>query len=576
VQLPLLAELNRRRVFRALVGYGIAAFAVLQVLEPVMHGLHWSEAVLSYSVVALALGFPLVVTLAWIFDVRGGGIERTAPAVAAGLKRVPLALVLTCIGVLAAAPGVLYYFVVRGPGQVRTVSPAAPSIAVLPFVNMSSDKETDYFSDGITEELINSLANIDGLRVVSRTAVFALKGKTLGVDQIGSQLNVNTLLEGSVRREGNALRVTAQLINVADGYHLWSKSYDRELKSLFAVEDEIARSIAQTLQRKLVRRVALKPSTSSLEAHDLYLKGRYFWNKRNLDAFRKAAEHFEHAIQVDPEYALAYSGLADAIALRIDYDVVPAADLVPKARAAAQRALEFDPGLAEAHTSLGNLAWHEWDWTTAVREFRTAIELKPDYATARQWYAETLTSMGRVDEAKAEVARALQADPTALIINSVAANIQMFSGDYDGALERFRKTLEMDPGFDQARGGLIGVYLLKARYADAATELEKVRSWPAMGVLGARAQISAYAGRRTEALQLLRDLEEQSRHVYVPPSISAWVYVALGDADGAFAFFEKGCAEHDAGLLNIKVAPCTEPLRSDPRFKKLLNCMHLE
>ena len=180
MQLPLLAELNRRRVFRALVGYGIAAFAVLQVLEPVMHGLHWSEAVLSYSVVALALGFPLVVTLAWIFDVRGGGIERTAPAVAAGLKRVPLALVLTCIGVLAAAPGVLYYFVVRGPGQVRTVSPAAPSIAVLPFVNMSSDKETDYFSDGITEELINSLANIDGLRVVSRTAVFALKGKTLG------------------------------------------------------------------------------------------------------------------------------------------------------------------------------------------------------------------------------------------------------------------------------------------------------------------------------------------------------------------------------------------------------------
>lgn len=576
MQLPLLAELNRRRVFRALVGYGIAAFAVLQVLEPVMHGLHWSEAVLSYSVVALALGFPLVVTLAWIFDVKGRGIERTAPAATAGLKRVPLALVLTGIGVLAAAPGVLYYFVFRGPGQVRTVTPAAPSIAVLPFVNMSSDKETDYFSDGITEELINSLANVDGLRVVSRTAVFALKGKTLGVDQIGSQLNVNTLLEGSVRREGNALRVTAQLINVADGYHLWSKSYDRELKSLFAVEDEIARSIAQTLQRKLVRSEGMKPATSSLEAHDLYLKGRYFWNKRNLDAFRKAAELFEHAIQVDPEYALAYSGLADAIALRIDYDVVHTSELVPKARAAARKALELDPGLAEAHTSLGNIAVHEWDWTTALTEFRKAIELKPDYATAHQWYAEALTSMGRLEEAKVEIARALQADPTALIINGVSGYIYYFARDFDGAIERFRKTLEMDAGFEQARIGLVWVYVAKAMYAEAGEELDKVRSTPATITRTIRTVIALRAGRRAEALRMFGDLEDLSRHEYVPPSFRAGILVRLGDKDRAFALYEKACAEHDVGLMNIKVVPLADLVRSDPRFKKLLDCMHLE
>lgn len=257
--------------------------------------------------------------------------------------------------------------------QTRAVSPASPSIAVLPFLNMSSDKETDYFSDGITEELINTLSNIEGLRVVSHTAVFALKGRPLSVNQIGAQLNVNTLLEGSVRREGNALRVTAQLINVADGYHLWSKSYDRELKSIFAVEDGIGRSIAQTLQRKLVRGDSVKPSTSSLAAHDLYLRGRYFWNKRNVQALRKAADYFEQAIRADPEYALAHAGLADAIALRMDYDFVPTAQLAPPAKAAARRALELDPRLAEAHCSLGNIAWHEWDWATALSEFRTAM-----------------------------------------------------------------------------------------------------------------------------------------------------------------------------------------------------------
>jgi TolB-like protein len=211
---------------------------------------------------------------------------------------------------------------------------------------MSSDKENEYFSDGITEELINALANIEGLRVVSRTAVFALKGRTLNVDQIGAQLKVNTLLEGSVRRDGNALRITAQLINVGDGYHLWSKTYDRELKNIFAVEDEIARSIAQALRRALVRSEGVKPSTANLEAHDLYLKGRYFWNKRTLEAFRKAADFFEQATREDPGYALAYTGLADILVLRMDYDVVPTSEFAPKARAAALRALQLDSGRA--------------------------------------------------------------------------------------------------------------------------------------------------------------------------------------------------------------------------------------
>ena len=232
----LLEELNRRRVFRALVAYGIAAFAILQIIEPVMHGLHWPDAVLSYTVVALAIGFPLVIALAWAFDVRAGRIERTPPS--AGALRGPLlAALIVGLGVVAATPGVLYYFVVRrAPAPPPTA--AAPSIAVLPFVNMSAEKDNEYFSAGITEELINALANVEGLRVVSRTAVFALKGKDLDVPQIGAQLKASTLLEGSVRRHGDELRITAQLINVGDGYHLWSQTYDRELKNIFAVEDD--------------------------------------------------------------------------------------------------------------------------------------------------------------------------------------------------------------------------------------------------------------------------------------------------------------------------------------------------
>ena len=266
------------------------------------------------------------------------------------------------IGAAAAAPGLLYFFVVRSPA--RTVG-APASIAVLPFVNMSSDKESDYFSDGITEELINALAHVKGLRVTSRTAVFALRGKNLGIRELGEELKVGTLLEGSVRREGNALRITAQLIGVSDGYHLWSNTYDRELKGIFAVEDEIARSIAAALQRTLV---GVKAPTTDLKAHDLYLKGRYFWNKRTGEGLRRSVVFFEDAIRHDPNYALAYCGLADALALRVEYDNGRPSEVLPKAKEAALRALQLEPGLGEAHAALGNIALFQNDWTASLAE----------------------------------------------------------------------------------------------------------------------------------------------------------------------------------------------------------------
>src|SRR5438132_3957927 len=308
VYLHLIAELKRRRVFRALVGYGIAAFAVLQIVEPVMHGLRWPEVTLSYVVVALAIGFPIVVSLAWIFGVNAGRLQRT-PASGREFKGTHIALVLTGIGVLAAAPGIVWYFFLRGERVSKAEVARAASIAVLPFANLSGGQENEYFSDGVTEEIINALANIEGVRVVARTSAFSFKGKNVNVRQVGEELNVATVLEGTVRRDGNQLRIAAQLIGAADGYHIWSKTFDRELKNVFSLEDELARAIVQSLKPRLVPdRALVQQAAVSTEAHDLYLKGRYFWNQRSRESLTKAKGSVDQAIALDPRYAVADSG----------------------------------------------------------------------------------------------------------------------------------------------------------------------------------------------------------------------------------------------------------------------------
>ena len=562
--LPLFAELSRRRVFRALIAYGIAAFAVLQIIEPIMHGLHWPDAVLSYVVVALAIGFPVVVGLEWAFDVKAGRIERAPAGELRGLRLVAVVLAL---GLAAAAPGVLYFFVGRRPAPEAS---APPSIAVLPFVNMSSDKETDYFSDGITEELINALANVDGLRVASRTAVFALKGKALGVQQIGAELNVGTLLEGSIRREGNALRITAQLIKVSDGYHLWSKSYDREPKSIFAVEDEIARSIAAALQRTLV---GVKQGTTDLEAHDSYLKGRFFWNKRTGPALRKAAEYFEEAIRRAPAYALAYQGLADTLALLVEYDDAPAAEVLPKAKQAALRALEIDPALGEAHASLGLIATEENQWDAALVEYRKAIELSPNYAMAIMWSGLTQMGTGHLREARASLDRALQLDPTSLIVNENLGEVYLYERDYPAAVKQFKRTLEMEPGFLPSRVNLVRALVLEGKNDEALAEAE---SLSASEVEGIRALALVRSGHRAEGAELARQIESRApvkRKARKAALVFTWI--ALGDYNKAFALLQEVCAQHKM-FIALKVAPELDPLRGDPRFAELLRCLNLQ
>ena len=574
---PLIVELKRRRVIRALVGYGIAAFAVLQIIEPIMHGLHWRDEVLSYVVVGLAIGFPLVVSLAWIFDLNAGRIERTPPAAQPALRGPRLAILLVVIGAMSAAPGLIVYFwLLGGAGRApEHRGPAASSIAVVPFVNMSGDKENEYFSDGMTEELINALANVEGLRVASRTSVFALKGKGLDARQIGKKLSVGTLLEGSVRREGNMLRVTAQLINVGDDVHLWSKTYDREMKSMFALEDEIARSIVQSLRGKLIGSELVKTSTQDLEAHDLYLKGRYALARRTPETLRKAAGYFEQAVQKDQNYALAWVGLGDATMFRDEYDQVLASTVLPRAKQAVLRALELDPEMAEAHASLGLISAYLFDWPGAEREYRKAIKLKPAYPSVHLWYSILHLQLGHSREALDEANEARQLEPTSLIINNLLAFVRLFGGDLDGAVEYYKRTLEMDPGFQISHVYLGITYAAQGKYAEAEAEFEQAPNL-VNRMEEPRGVAYALSGRRADALRLVSAMEERALREYVSPAARGYIWLALGEKDKGYALLEKACAETDWRLREAKVNPLYVSLRSEPRFKALLKCIHLD
>jgi TolB-like protein/Tfp pilus assembly protein PilF len=575
MSLSLVAELKRRRVFRAVVGYAIVAFAVLQIIEPVMHGLHLPEWTLSFVVVALAVAFPVVVVLAWVFDVSSGGIERTVPLRPERPRRLPMAVALGAIAALAVVPALAWHFTRASRKAAVPEAPAGPSVAVLPFVNMSAAKDEEYFSDGITEEVINALANVEGLRVVSRTSAFAYKNKNLSVRQIGEELAVATVLEGSVRREGNAMRLAAQLINVADGYHLWSKTYDRELKSVFAVEDELARAIVEALRPKLFNQASLAPApTGNVEAHDLYLKGRHAWSKRTAADLKDAMGSFEKAIALDPTFALAHSGLADCYLLLGEYTGARTADILSQAKPHAYRALELDGKLAEAHASLGLISLYDYDWVTGEREFKRAIELRSGYATAHHWYAILLVSLGRFKEAQAEAERALELDPASAIVNNMLGVVFYESRDYDNAIAAFRKTLEMKPDFPLSRELLASVYAAAGRKAEALAELDRVKA-STVEHAGMRAWILAQAGETDAARALMRDVEQNPELKAHPAALGA-LHGMLGDADRAFALLDQGLAERDFMLRDVKVSPLWDPLRKDPRFGKLLQQMHLD
>ena len=583
-------ELKRRRVFRALLGWGVVSFAALQVYEPIMHGLHLPEWTLSFVVVSLGLGFPITAALAWVFDLKASGIERTSPPpggdrpspASTGSRRIRVALLLLGLGGAAAAPGIVYFFARPGTvgsspdrAAVAPASAANPSIAVLPLVNLSSDKEQEYFSDGLTEELLNLLAKVPGLRVASRTSAFAFKGKNAKMSEIGRELGVATVLEGSVRKSGDQVRITTQLINASDGYHLWSETYDRKITDVFAVQDEIAAAVVRALKLKLLALPGAQARrTESVEAHDLYLRGLYFWNLRTKESLTRAAEFFRAAIQADPAYALAYAGLADALEIRTGYAWIRGGEARAQAKAAALRALELDPELGEAHASLGMILVDEYQLPRALDHYRKAIALRPDYATAHHWYATALASVGQLDEGRRQIDEALRLDPTSRIINTNAGVVAMMARDFPRAEAAYRGALELAPDFEFARSQLAMLYAVEGKKAQALAEVEKVS--PSGEYRTTIPIVFALAGRREEAERLARGLEDLSTREYVPPALLADVWAALGDRDKALTALRLACRERDGAWgLYPKVDPIYDQMRSDPRFGEILDCMNL-
>jgi len=463
-----------------------------------------------------------------------------------------------------------------------TKAKPSPSIAVLPFTNLSADKEQEYFCDGMAEEIINALTHVEGLRVVARTSAFSFRGKKIDIREIGRNLNVQALLEGSVRKAGSRLRITAQLVNVADGYHLWSEKYDRDIGELscpgdiFAIQDEISLAIVDKLKVRLLggeKAGLVKRHTKDLDAFNLYLKGRYFWNKRTEESLKWSIEYFNQAIEKDPGYALAYAGLADSNLTLQDYTFVSPKETLPKAKEAAHKALEIDSMLAEAHNSLAQVMFREWDWEGAEREHKLAIELNPNYATAHHWYSLVLTYMGRFDEAVAEMRLALELDPLSLVINRNLGMGLYYARRYDQALEQLQKTLEMEPTFSLTHAGLGEVYVQKAMYEEALKEFERekhiqkglnplVETWK--GITYAK------MGRRGKARKILADLLERAKQAYVPLILTASLSFALAENDRGFEWLDKGYEEHDSTLLEIKVDPRFDGVRLDPRFIALL------
>ncbi|MGK2960580.1 MAG: protein kinase domain-containing protein [Gemmatimonadaceae bacterium] len=450
------------------------------------------------------------------------------------------------------------------------------SIAVLPFVNASPDPDNEYLSDGITDELIDALAKVDGLRVASRTSVFALKGKPQDVRAIGAILDASEILEGTVRRSGQDLRITAQLTSTEDGSLIWSQRYDRHLDDVFAIQDEIARTIVNTLRSTSFRDDAsqsISRGTDNVQAYGLYLRGRYAWNKRTQDGVAEAVRYFEEAIAADPGYALAYTGLADAYALHIDYRNVEVAEGFERAKLYARKALELDDSLAEAHASLAwTLFIYDWDWDAAAREFRRAIDLDPQYATAHQWYGFLLASQGRFEEALVEGHSAQESDPASISIRRSLGYTYFYARRFERAKYHLARAVAMNPDAEESYRVLGLIHIYSGELAEAERVLREALELPGAATY-TRVTLSlalARAGNPDYAGETLQALEEKRRSEYVSAVELAMLHIALGNHDTALDWMERAFDERRGWLAYLNVHPVVDPLREEPRFKGLV------
>ena len=455
------------------------------------------------------------------------------------------------------------------------------SLAIMPFVNEGADPNTEYLSDGLTESLINNLSQLPKLRVVPRSLVVAYKNREFDPRKVGQDLHVRAVLTGRVVRRGDTLHIQTELVDVREVSQLWGQQFDGQLAEILTVQAEIARRVSEKLRLRPTaeeQKRLRKRDTENTEAYQLYLKGLYFWNRRTAEALQKANEYFQQAIDKDPGYGLAYAGLAESYVQFNYYEVLAPSESCPKAKAAAVKALEIDETLAEAHTGLGYIKITcDWDWPGSEKEFRKALDINPNYATARNFYAASLIAVGRLDEAVAEYRRALAAEPVSLIINATLGLALYFTRDYDRAIEELRKTIDMDPSFIEAHARLGLVYEQKGMFADAVAEFQKAvsASEGAPRFVSALGHAYAISGQTRKAEESLVRLKEQSKQHYVAPYDIAVVYMGLQDKDQALKYLEMAYKDHSYWMLWLKADPRFDNIRGHQRYQDLLLRMHL-
>jgi serine/threonine-protein kinase len=590
----LIAELRRRRVFRTLLAWGVFSFAVLQVFEPVMHGLHIPDWSLTAVVLVLAAGFPVSALLAWAFDITPRGIERTpsdgeagaGPRASHGPRRVRLALVLLGLGIAASAPGLAYFFVWPGGGlraaaasDVPPGAGAAPSVAVLPFTDLSPSKDQEYFADGIAEEIRNALARVDGLRVPGRTSSFWFKGKNARLEDIGRELKVESVLEGSVRKDGTRVRVTAQLVRVGDGDRLWSETFDRELTGIFGIQDDIARVVAAALRVKLLPSRGIAPDggkPATPEAYEKYLLGRGYLRRGGTErAVQRAADAFEEALALDPRYAPAWAGLARALARVGDYGATPdaVAEAQGRALAAADQAIELAPGMAAGYAARGNLRTiMRWDWPGAKVDLLRALELNPLDGEALASWGTVQASLGNLPGGIASLRKAIDVDPLAPENWSSLAFLLIGAGRLEEARVAASRSIEIDPEFSPGPRNLGIALLLAGRLDESAAAFGKclTRGSRLLGV----ALVEHARGNSRESQVALGEMV--SRYASGWALQVAWVHAFRGESDQAFAWLEQAYQRHDTGLGHyLEFDPLLVSLRTDRRYEALLRKVNL-
>jgi len=575
------SELKRRNVYKVAVAYAVVSWLLIQaasILFPTFDAPPWAMKVL---VVLIVLGFPAALIFSWAFEITPEGIIRESEVESdqsithhTGRKIVAITMVLAAV-----ATALFVFQIIRARSTITSRTSDAPisqkSIAVLPFDNLSRDPDNAYFVEGIQDEILTRLAKIADLKVIARSSTLRFQNKG-DLPQIAQQLGVAHLLEGSVQKVNDEVRVNVQLIKPADETHLWAEVYDRKLIDVFAVESEIAKKIADTLQAKLTgseeRVIAARPTENS-EAHQLYLKGRFFWNKRTGNDLKKSIDYFQQASAIDPNYALAYAGEADAYVFLPGYTAGAPQDCYPKAMAAAKKALELDDALAEAHTTLALALWYyDFDFAQANKEFQRAIELNPNYATGHQQYGNnTLSALGRFDDAIAEGKKAVDLDPLSLVINADLGVNYCYARRYDDAIAQLRKTIEMDPGYYFAHINLAQVLEMKGARDAAIAEYQKARALnddPA--VLGYLGRVYGFSGNKTETQKILEELKKLSKERYVSDYSFALVYIGLGDKEEALRWLEQSYQDRAGSDVGwIRVDPLLDPLRNEPRFEAL-------